>query len=157
VGRRHLSRAAALATIVALALAAPAGASIAWTLVSDGVAHHATLAAPVGYIALDRAEASGAFTAGLPAAAVAKVDATDFSRTALVVVYGEFGCLDSLIDVTALEQHGSMLAVALTQSPPKPGKAVCMAIYPTYRILAIGKASLRTPYPTRVSVTLART
>ena len=141
--------------LAGLALAVPAVAAINWRLVADGVAHGAPVATTTAYVALDRAATSGAFSARLPAAAKGKVAATDFSKTGLVVIYGEFGCRDSLIAVSSLEQHGTTLTVTLAQRQAKPGTAVCMAIFATYRILSFDKTALRRPYPTRATVTLA--
>ena len=118
MGRRHLIRAAALAAL-ALGLAAPAGAAVTWQVLADGPATGATVAAPTGYIALERA-ATGKFSTRLGAGA-AKVARVDYSKNAVVAIFGEFGCEDSLIHVTSVVQHGTMLAVKLVQAQRAAG------------------------------------
>jgi hypothetical protein len=94
------------------------------------------------------------FSARLGAGA-AKVARVDYSRNAVVAIFGEFGCQDSLIEVMSVLQHGTTLSVKLVRTQPKPGTAQCMAIFGTYRVLVVPKTSLRKPYPTRAVVTLA--
>ena len=137
-----------------LGLAAPAGAAVTWRVLGDGPSSGTMSSTPTGYIALDRA-ATGAFSARLGGAS-AKISRVDYSKNAVVAIFGEFGCEDSLIEVSALSQHGSSLSVKLLREEPPPGSAQCLAIFGTYRALAVPKASLRKPYPTRAVVTLAR-
>jgi hypothetical protein len=153
VGRRNLIRAAAVAAL-ALGVAAPAAAAVTWRVLADGPAAGTPFSAPTGYVALDRAE-TGSFAARLGSGS-AKLSHVDYSKSALVAIFGEFGCEDSLIGVSSLSQHGTSLSVQLVQKQPTPGTAHCLAIFGTYRVLAVPKASLHAPYPTRAVVTLAR-
>jgi hypothetical protein len=154
VGRRHLIGAAAIAAL-ALWPSAPTGAAaLRWRVLADGPAGGRPVTAPVAYVVLDRA-ASTAFASRLGPAS-AKLARVDYSTSALVVIFGEFGCEDSLVEVAALAQQGASLSVRLIDEEPPPNTARCMAIFGTYRVLAVPKASLRTPYPTRALVTLAR-
>jgi hypothetical protein len=153
VARRHLIGAGALAAL-ALGLAAPAGAAVTWRVLADGPAAGRASSIPTAYVALDRAE-TGSFSARLGRGA-AQISRVDYTRSALVAIFGEFGCDDSLIEVSSLSQYGSSLAVRLVEEEPPAGTARCLAIFGTYRVLAVPKASLRTPYPTRAVVTLAR-
>jgi hypothetical protein len=155
VGRGHLNRAAALATVAFLAAAAPAAAALRWRLVAGGPALGSTVTTPVAYVALTR-PAVGRFEANLPTPAIARVRGVDFSRDALVAVFAEFGCRDGLIDVSSVEQQGKLVHVDLVEHAPKPATVMCMAIYPTYRLLTVPKAGLSKPYPLRATVTLAR-
>ena len=154
MGRRHLIGAAALAAL-AFGLATPAGAAVCWRVSSDGPSRGTVpSSAPTGYVALDRA-ATETFSAHLGGGS-ATISHVDFSKNAVVAIFGEFGCEDSLIDVSSLSQHGTSLSVKLVQEQPAPGSAQCMAIFGTYRALLVPKASLRKPYPTRAVVTFAR-
>lgn len=154
MGRRHLIR---LATIVALLIApaAPAGAALHWRLLADGPAPGSPVSATTAYIALSRA-ATAPFSPRLPGTAAAKLARIDFSRDALVAIFGEFGCRDASIAVSSIEQHGTRIAIKLLEQPPKPGTMQCMAIYETYRLLLVSKSLLQRPFPTRADVTLAR-
>jgi hypothetical protein len=154
VGRRNLILKAAV-LVAAFGLTAQAAGELTWRVVADGPAPGVPVTKPTGYVALTRAAtASFAARLGKGAAALAQVD---FARSALVAVFGEFGCEDELIDVSSIVQRGTVLAVRLTQNAPPPGTAECLALYGTYRLLTVPRASLGRPYPTRVSVLLART
>jgi hypothetical protein len=155
VGRGHLIRAAALgASLAALTLpAGSAGATIGWRTIADGPASGAAVPSPTGYVALDRAAARSQLAAHLPAGARARLATVDFPRSALLGILGEFGCSDSRVAVTSIAQRRATLAVRLVKRPPAPGTVECMAIYPTYRLLVVPKASLARPYPTRAVVT----
>jgi hypothetical protein len=155
VGRGHLIRAAALgASLSALALpAGSTGATISWRTISDGPTSGAAVRTATGYVALDRAAARSQLAGRLPAGARARVATVDFSRDALVGIFGEFGCSDSRVAVTSIAQRGATLSVRLVTRPPAPGTVECMALYPTYRLLLVPKASLTRPYPTRAVVT----
>jgi hypothetical protein len=148
VGRRHLIRSGAI-------VAASAGAAIRWKTVSDGAAPGPAVPAATGYVALSQAAAQGELANRLSPPAKARLGKIDFSKNALIAIFGEFGCQDSLVAVTSVIQHGRTLAVGLTHEQPPPGTAQCMAIFATYRLLTVPSASLVKPYPTRVTVTVA--
>ena len=155
MGRGHLNRAAALAIVAILAAAAPAAAALRWRLVAGGPALASSVATTTAYVALAR-PAVREFAAQLPKPGIAKARSVDFARDALVAVFGEFGCRDGLIDVRAVEQQGTLITVDLVEHTPKPATVMCMAVYPTYRLLTVPKATLSKPYPLRAKVTLAR-
>ena len=89
-------------------------------------------------------------------ASAAKLELVNFSKDAVLAIFGDFGCRDPQIVVSSIQQQGVLLTVKLVERPLKPGTVACMAIFPTYRFLLVSKAALRKPYPTRVTVTLAR-
>jgi hypothetical protein len=153
VERRDLIRIAALVAL-ALVFAAPADAAGTWRVVADGPSTGASAASPTGFVALNRA-ATAKFSGRLGKGAT-KLAHVDYSKNAVVAIFGEFGCQDSLVDVSAVAQHGTTLAVKLVQNQPAPGTVSCLAIFGTYRVLAVPRASLHAPYPTRALVTLAR-
>ena len=155
MGRRHL--AAFLASAAAwLVLVAPAGAGIGWRVVADGQAAGAPASTPKAYLAADRPAATAQFSSRLTDAARAKLARFDFSHDALLAIFGEFGCSDHRIAVSSIGQSGAALEVKLVERPPAPGTVECMAIYQTYRFLAVAKASLGRPFPTSAKVSLAR-
>jgi len=80
----------------------------------------------------------------------------DFAKDAVVAVFGEWGCTDHRVVVTSVIRRARTIVVSLVMRPLPPGTAECLAIYPTYRLLAIAKAQLRRPFPTRAEATLAR-
>jgi hypothetical protein len=153
VGRRHLSRIAAVAALVALVMSAPAAASSKWRVAARGDAHE--LGSQAGYVALDRAHAK-LFTPWLDARGVSALAKVDFSRQAAVAVFGPYGCADDRVDVASVAQHDSVLAVRLVEHSLPPGTVQCFAIFETYRLLTVDKSALVKPYPTRATVTLAR-
>ena len=112
--------------------------------------------ATVGYVAVSRAAAMKQFSDRLTDRARSSLARVDFSRDALVAIFGEFGCRDPQIVVSSIEQQGARLTVKLVERPLKPGTMACMAIYQTYRFLLVSRAALSKPYPTRATVTLAR-
>ena len=155
MGRRHLSAVAALAAVsLTLAGGASAAAGIRWRVLGSGAAPAAAVSTPTGYVAVDRA-ATAAFAPNLPSAAARIVHGVDFSRAAVVAIFGEFGCRDHRIAVAAVVRQGATLVVRLVERPLAPGTVECMAIFPTYRILSVAKSVLDRPYPTHATVTLA--
>jgi hypothetical protein len=139
---------------LALGLAAPAGAAVPFRVLADGPSTGTGSSRPTGYVALDRA-GTGSFAARLGRGG-ARLARIDYGKDALVAIFAEFGCDDALIRVSSLSQHGASLSVALVREQPPPGTVRCLAIFGTYRVLAVPRAALRPPYPTRAVVTLAR-
>jgi hypothetical protein len=110
---------------------------------------------PAAYLALNLAASTG-FAPLLPAEGRSALARNDFAKNAVVAVFGEFGCSDHRVAVTGVNQHARMLVVSLLIRQLPPGTAECMAIYPTYRLLAIAKKQFSRPFPTRAEATLAR-
>ena len=137
-------------------MAAPAGAAIHWRLLADGLSSGNASSATLGYIAVSRASATKQFSGRLTASARSSLARVDFSRDALVAIFGEFGCRDPQIVVSSIVQQGARLTVKLVEQPLEQGTVACMAIFPTYRFLLVAKMELRKPYPTGATVTLAR-
>jgi hypothetical protein len=155
MGRRHLSRAAALVSGLVLLAAAPAAAAVQWRLLAGGAARGPSVEAPKGYLALSR-DATSAFAVRLGPVATSKLARVDFSRQAVVAIVGEFGCRDALVEVASLAQRGQVLAAKLLERTPPPGTVQCLALFPTYRLISVSRSSLVRPYPTRVAVSVAR-
>jgi hypothetical protein len=150
VGRGHLAL-AALAVALLPAAAAPAAAGLHWRELARGAATvpHGALPAAVVVTSPTRARA---LDSELPAAGRAALAAVDWKTTVVVAVFGEFGCSDGRVAVTAVTRRGDALVVALAKRPLPPGTAECQAIFPTYRLLAFSRASLGTPVPTTATV-----
>jgi hypothetical protein len=106
-------------------------------------------------VAVDRPSAA-AFAARTGKSGAAAIRRVDFSRDAVVAVFGPFGCKDGRVDVTSLAQRGGTLRVRLRERPVAPGTVECMAIFETFRLLVVPKSALQKPYPTRATVSLAR-
>ena len=153
MGRGHLARLAAGG--VALVLAAAASAAIHWQVLAHGIARGRGPSNPAAYIALNLTATNG-FAALLPADARMALTRNDFTRQAVVAVFGDFGCTDHRIAVTGVVQRAQTLVVSLLMHPIAPGTVECMAIYPTYRLLTVAKAQLTRPFPTRAEARLAR-
>jgi len=155
MGRRNLSRALALAaaTLLLLSSGATAATTLPWRLIASGGAAGAPITGTQARLALSRA-ATASFADSLTPAAKAKLAAVDFSRSAVVAVFGEFGCRDSRVSVNRVDRTGSTIGVHLVERPLAPGTVECMAIFETFRLLALPRSSLGKPAPTRASVTL---
>ena len=155
MGRRNLSRLVAVVALF-LTLAPSAGAAIRWQLLADGAASGSSVSTTTAFVALSRSGANAQFSSRLTDRAESVLGRADFSRHVVVAIFGEFGCRDHRIAVTSIVRHGSRLAIGLTERRPRPGTVECMAIYQTYRLLSVPRASLARPYPTRAVVSLAR-
>ena len=155
MGRRHLSPAVALAAAALLLLMtdASAAAVLPWRLVASGAATGASITGMQARLALTR-PGTASFAGSLTPVAKAKLAAVDFGRSAVVAVFGEFGCRDHRISVGRVDRAGPTVDVHLVQSPLPPGTVECMAIFETFRLLAVPKSSLGRPNPTRARVTL---
>jgi hypothetical protein len=137
---------------------ARAGASataVRWRELGRGMAVGPALSVPVAFVALDRA-ATRRFAYRLPANGKTALARLDYGRNAVVAIFSQFGCKDHRVAVTSLAQRKSAtLVVSLDERPQDPGTMECQAIYPTYRLLAVPKASLTRPYPTRSEARLS--
>jgi hypothetical protein len=154
MGRRHVSLATGIVAGCLLAvLPSQAAPIVPWRIISTGAASGPQPAMTEAELAYGRAEAAS-FSTRLPAAAKAKLAGVDYPRTAVVAVFGEFGCKDHRIDVSRVNQAGDALVVQLVEHPPTPGTVECMAIFPTFRLVAVSKSALHRPYPTRARVRL---
>jgi hypothetical protein len=129
-------------------------ASLTWQLVGRGNADGFSDRLQ-GYVAVDR-PSTAAFAARTGKSGAATIRRVDFSRDAVVAVFGPFGCKDGRVDVTSLAQRGGTLTVRLRERPVAPGTVECMAIFETFRLLTLPKSALQKPYPTRATVSLAR-
>ena len=160
MGRGHLRHVFALAA-AALVLAAAAGGGLSaarsgaaadtavrWRELDRGTAVGPALSVPVAFVALDRASTQR-FGYRLPVSGKRALAAVDYGRDAVVAILSQFGCKDHRVVVTSIAERKATLVVSLDERPLAPGTMECQAIYPTYRLLAVPKASLSRPYPTR--------
>jgi hypothetical protein len=113
------------------------------------------LETPQAYLAAGRA-AAAQLGARVPADGRAALRGVDFSRDAVLAVFGEWGCQDHRIAVTSISRHGGTIVVSLARRPLAPGTVECQALYPTYRLLKVTKARLGQPLPTRARAQFAR-
>jgi hypothetical protein len=155
MGRGNLSRAVAFAAVALLLLVSDGSAAttLPSRLIASGTAVGGRIAGMQARIALSRS-ATASFAGSLTPAARAKLAAVDFSRSAAVAVFGEFGCRDSRVSVGRVDRSAKAIAVHLVERPLPPGTVECMAIFETFRLLTVPRSSLGTPAPTRAAVTL---
>ena len=83
-------------------MAVPAGAAIHWRVLADGPSSGNPSSATVGYVAVSRAAAMKHFSDRLTDQARSSLARVDFSRDALVAIFGEFGCRDPQIVVSSI-------------------------------------------------------
>jgi hypothetical protein len=139
--------------VVAAALAAPAAAGPKWRLLAGGTATGQGTDALQAYLALTRA-GTASFARRVPLEARARLGTIDYSRETLVAVFGGWGCEDHRITVTSAVRRTTTVVVTLIRRPLAPGTVECEALYPTYRLLEITRASLGRPLPTRAEARL---
>jgi hypothetical protein len=72
-------------------------------------------------------------------------------------LFGQFGCRDPRVRIARIERAGSLLRVRLVMRPLAAGKVECLAIFPTFRLIALNRSDLGSGVPTRVVVSVAGT
>jgi hypothetical protein len=143
---------------ITLALAAAASAAAArlltWQPLAHGVATKDDGAAPVGILASSKLGAHR-LVVRVPPQAGQTALRLDYRRRVALGVFGRFGCRDARVRINRIERTTSLLRVRLVMQPLAPGKVECLAIYPTFRLVALERNDLGSPVPTRVVVSLA--
>jgi hypothetical protein len=151
MGRGDLIRGAVVLAV--LVAAAPAGAAGKWRQIGDGPTTGAPATRAVAYVALSRA-GTAAF-AGRLGAVASKLGQVRWATTAVVAVLADWGCSDDLVSVGRVAQKGATLHVLLVQGEPPAGAATYQALFGVYRLLAVQKSVLHSPYPTRAVIDVA--
>ena len=141
--------------MLAAAASAAAARVLPWQLLARGVATKNDGAATIGILASSRVAAHQLVLRVSPEAAQT-VLRLDYRRRIALGIFGQFGCHDGRVRVARIEQTATLLRVRLELQPLGMGKAECLAIYPTFRLIAIERSDLGSPVPTRVVVSLAR-
>jgi hypothetical protein len=143
---------------IALALAAAASAAAArvvpWQLLARGVATKDDGAAPLGILASSK-PAAQRLVLRVPSQVGQTILRLDYRRRVALGVFGQFGCRDGRVRIARIERAASLLRVRLVMQPLASGKAECLAIYPTFRLVALDRSDLGAGLPTRVVVTVA--
>ena len=145
----------AITLVLAAAASAAAMRVVPWQLLAHGVATKNDGAATIGILASSRV-AAHQLVLRVPPEAARTVLRLDYRRRIALGIFGEFGCRDGRVRIARIEQTATLLRVQLDLRPLSMGKAECLAIYPTFRLVAIERSNLRPPVPTRVVVSLAR-
>jgi hypothetical protein len=141
---------------LALVAAAPAAAArvVVWQLLARGIATRDDGAAPLGILASSKLAAQR-IVLRVPRQEGQTILRLDYRRRVALGVFGQFGCRDGRVRIARIEREASLLRVRLVMQPLAAGKAECLAIYPTFRLVAIDRSALGAGLPTRVMVSVA--
>ena len=131
-----------------------AASTITWRVVAHGATASPSTGETYALVATTRSAASR-IVARVPAAAGRKALAVDYGTSVLVGAFGPFGCKDDRVHVARIDESVRTLYVRATMSPLPPGTMECQAIFSTFRLLVIPRATL-SRVPTRASFIVAQ-
>ena len=143
-----------LTLVLAAAASAAAARVVTWQLLARGVATKNDGAATIGILAPSKA-AAHRLVLRVPVQAAQTVLRLDYGRRVALGIFGQFGCRDGRLRIAGVERTGTLLRVRLALRPLTAGTVECLAIYPTFRLVAIQRSDLGPGLPTRVAVSLA--
>jgi hypothetical protein len=146
----------AITLVLAAAASAAAARVVPWQLLARGVASKDDGAAPLGILASSKL-AAHRIVLRVPRQEGQTVLRLDYRRRVALGVFGQFGCRDPRVRIARIERAGSLLRVRLVMQPLASGKVECLAIYPTFRLVALDRSDLGSGVPTRVVVSVAGT
>jgi hypothetical protein len=145
-----------IALVLAVAASAAATRVVTWHLLARGLASKSDGETPIGILAPSR-NAAQRLVLRVPPQAADTVLRLDYRRRAALGIFGPFGCRDGRVRIIRIEQIAALLRVRLAMQPLGAGKVECLAIYPTFRLVALDRGDLGPRLPTRVAVTVAGT
>ncbi|HEV7640831.1 MAG TPA: hypothetical protein VGO39_08200 [Gaiellaceae bacterium] len=140
--------------VLAAAASAAATRVVPWEMRARGVATKDDGAAPLGILASSKLAAKR-LVRRMPRRDGRMVLALDYRRLVALGVFGRFGCRDARVRIARIERAASLLRVRLVMEPLASGKVECLAIYPTFRLVAIDRSDLGPGLPTHVVVRVA--
>jgi hypothetical protein len=138
----------------AVTASAVAANAISWKVIARGAAVGASVRTPSALAATSRLGAQR-IVEHVPPAARSAALALNYRTTVLVGVFGAFGCSDGRVRVARIDERRRVLTIHLVVKRLPPGMAECLALYPTYRLLALPRQGLPA-VPTAAKVTVAR-
>jgi hypothetical protein len=144
----------AITLVLAAAASAAAARVVPWRLMVQGMATKDDGAKPIAILA-PSVGAAHRLSIRVPRKAGDLVLRLDYKRRVALGVFGQFGCRDGRVRIAGIERTGTLLHVRLVMRPLAPGTMECLAIYPTFRLVALERADLGRPLPSRTTVTLA--
>jgi hypothetical protein len=149
VGRRHLSLIVA-ATGVVLVSTASAGTAVDWRKLASNPPSDAKVKTLTAFLASDSGSTS-AFSDELTYGDPAKLARVDFTKEMVIAVFDAPTCKPHLPSVASVEQEGRVLTVRLRA--PAPTGSGCRPRWPGgYELVAVARAGLGRPFPTRAAV-----
>jgi len=144
----------AITLVLAAAASAAATRVVTWHLLTRGHASQNDGETPIGILAPSKT-AAHRLVLRVPHQAAQTVLRLDYRRRVALGIFGPFGCRDGRVRIVRIEQIARLLRVRLAMQPLAAGKVECMAIYPTFRLVALVRSDLGPRLPTRVAVTVA--
>jgi len=125
--------------------------SLSWTRVALGLTTPTGAQQPRGSVAASRAQES-AWLARVAVPDRRAVTSVDFGRNVAVAVFLDGAPCASNVATTAVERQGTELTVHVVYTRPRVGVATCIRTSITYLVLAVPRAGLSAPLPSRVAV-----
>ena len=135
-----------------MAASAAAATGVRWSPLFSGTTEPSASRAPVGYIAVTRAQ-ERSWSGRLGADDHAALGRVNLTRNAVVAVFLDgMPCGSHLTTEAVTRMSATTLRVRLAYTPPPPGVAMCVRTSTPYVGLTVTRQSLGRPAPTRVTV-----
>jgi hypothetical protein len=144
-------RSLAALAFVTVAASAAAATGVRWTPLAQGTTEPSGAQAPVGYLAVTRAQErlwSGRLTSSDRAA----LQRLNLTTSAAVAVFLDGMPCASKVAVSGVTRASSTLTVHIVYTPLPIGVGMCVRTSTAYFVLAAARGSLGRPVPARVAV-----
>jgi hypothetical protein len=153
VGRGNLIRlVAVLAGALAAAAPAVAATGVRWSPLFGGTTEPSGSQAPVGYIAVTRAQ-ERTWSGRLAADDRAALSRTSLTQNAVVAVFLDgMPCGSHLTTNAVTRASSTTLRIRIAYTRPPIGQAMCVRTSTPYIALTVSRQSLGRPAPTHVTV-----
>jgi hypothetical protein len=151
VERRHLIRLLVLVGVLAAATAAAAATGVKWGVLFTGTTTPSGKQAPVGYVAVTRAQ-ERPWRARLTPSDRAALARLNLVSTGAVAVFLDGLACASHVTTTSVTRSGSTLTARFAFTRPPIGVAMCVRTSTPYVVLSVSRKSLGRPAPTHVDV-----
>jgi hypothetical protein len=152
MGRGHLIGAAlVVAAALAAAVTAAAATGLQWKVVAYGTSDATAGQAPVGYIAVTKAQEQR-FWSLLTPADQAKLQAVNLQKSGVVAMflYG-MPCVSN-VAVSGVSRTKTVVTIVVRYTKPPVGVAMCVRMGTPYALVGVSRTALGRPAPTHVRV-----
>ena len=144
-------RALAALAFVTVAASAAAATGVRWTPLAQGTTVPSGKQAPVGYLAVTRAQ-ERPWSARLTGSDRATLQRLNLTTSAAVAAFLDGLPCASKVSVAGVTRASSTLTVHIAYTPPPIGVGMCVRTSTPYVVLAVARGSLGRPVPAHVAV-----